>query len=467
MVRGSGSHSGRIGRKEEKNPRGSREGIHKERHQDVRRGHGVTGWLSVIVKVQARILHGNGLGLSEGTTDPVTLKVLSWNVAGLSEESTDTILSQISTLTEWDVLLLQDCSRQLDGVNVGVHEQLTPRRTGGRTAMPSSHHTSAMERTSESCWESEQTDSRAGWTVDHHFGPSASQREKVGEGFQKSFDRNSGFHERLGQHLILCGDFNESFYGLTDCHHVGESIPRPRTLTATNDTMRALASHAVVAEMDLTVTNACGRRLRTGTVHMMQLDGTWRRADTNGPHHGVEETGSKTGASTGLRLVQDGSQGGACFFFGESETEILCETWSDFAWLLTDSKNWAAMAPPACGHCKGAQFDKDQRDDWDRAQARNSSVAEERRTALRANRAQQTLSGNLEKRVSAGKGKTFDQDQGEWRENSQGNTKVNISIRVRVRNKRTPKQFSQTSSKTSIQFLPTKKMPPNPRDSTG
>ena len=56
MVRGSGSHSGRIARKEEKKPRGSREGIHKERHQDVRRGHGRTGWLSVIVKVQTRIL---------------------------------------------------------------------------------------------------------------------------------------------------------------------------------------------------------------------------------------------------------------------------------------------------------------------------------------------------------------------------------------------------------------------------
>ena len=34
------------------NPRGGREGIHRERHQDVRR-HGRTGWLAVIVEVQA------------------------------------------------------------------------------------------------------------------------------------------------------------------------------------------------------------------------------------------------------------------------------------------------------------------------------------------------------------------------------------------------------------------------------
>ena len=140
------------------------------------------------------------------------------------------------------------------------------------------------------------------------------QREKVGEGFQKSFDRNSGFHERLGQHLILCGDFNESFYGLTDCHHVGESIPRPRTLTATNDTSTS-------------ITRRCGRngpdgdeRLWTqaqnrNCTHDAAGRNLERRADTNGLHHDLEETGSKTGASTGLRLVQDGSQGGACCFF--------------------------------------------------------------------------------------------------------------------------------------------------------
>ena len=65
---------------------------------------------------------------------------------------------------------------------------------------------------------------------------------------------------RPGQHLILGGDFNVSLYGLTDCHHVGESIPRPRTLLDTNeldtnDSLRARALHTFVAELDLTVTN--------------------------------------------------------------------------------------------------------------------------------------------------------------------------------------------------------------------
>ena len=47
-------------------------------------------------------------------------------MAGLSEDSTDTFLSQISMPTYWNVLLLQECFRKLDGVNVGAHELFTP-----------------------------------------------------------------------------------------------------------------------------------------------------------------------------------------------------------------------------------------------------------------------------------------------------------------------------------------------------
>ena len=60
---------------------------------------------------------------------------------------------------------------------------------------------------------------------------------------------------RPGQHQILGGDFNVSLHGLTDYHHGGESIPRPRTLLDTNDSLRAIALHTVVTELDLTVTN--------------------------------------------------------------------------------------------------------------------------------------------------------------------------------------------------------------------
>ena len=61
---------------------------------------------------------------------------------------------------------------------------------------------------------------------------------------------------RPKQHVILGGDFNAGLYGMTDFFHVGDSIPRPRTLVDTNDSQRARALHTVVAELDLTVTNA-------------------------------------------------------------------------------------------------------------------------------------------------------------------------------------------------------------------
>ena len=66
----------------------------------------------------------------------MSLKVLSWNVAGLSEDSTDIFLSQISMLTDWDVLLLQECFRKLDGVNVDAHEVFTPSELLGGLRCP-------------------------------------------------------------------------------------------------------------------------------------------------------------------------------------------------------------------------------------------------------------------------------------------------------------------------------------------
>ena len=39
--------------------------------------------------------------------------------------ATDIFLSQISMLVDWDVLLLQECFRKLDGVDVGEHELFT------------------------------------------------------------------------------------------------------------------------------------------------------------------------------------------------------------------------------------------------------------------------------------------------------------------------------------------------------
>ena len=39
-------------------------------------------------------------------------------------------------LTDWDVLLLQECFRKLDGVNVGAHEQFTKSELVGGLRCP-------------------------------------------------------------------------------------------------------------------------------------------------------------------------------------------------------------------------------------------------------------------------------------------------------------------------------------------
>ena len=131
--------------KKRKTARDDGEGI-QERCQNGRRCHGLFGRFSVVMRVQTRILQEifecqqhekeRVSGLSNAATDPVSLKVLSWNVAGLAENCTDIFLSQISMLADWVVLLLQECFRKLDGVDVGVHELFTPSELLGRLRCP-------------------------------------------------------------------------------------------------------------------------------------------------------------------------------------------------------------------------------------------------------------------------------------------------------------------------------------------
>ena len=93
------------------------------------------------------------------------------------------------------------------------------------TAMSDSHRESEMVRTIKGCWRCEQTDyGRAGWTDDFHFSPFAAQRKDFGR-VLIGFDGNPGIRE---------------WETLTDFYHVEESIPRPRTLLDTNDSLHTL-----------------------------------------------------------------------------------------------------------------------------------------------------------------------------------------------------------------------------------
>ena len=140
--------------------------------------------------------------------------------------------------------------------------------------------------------------SRAGGTDDYHFSPFASQ------------------------HLILGGYFNVSLHGLTDYHHVGESIPRLRTLLDTNDSLRASS-----------IAHCCGRAGLDGrATHTLQLVGPRGSVDTWTIVF-FKEVRNETRASAGLRLFQDRSQGGVCCSYTENENEVYDEERCELAWL--------------------------------------------------------------------------------------------------------------------------------------
>ena len=184
-------------------------------------------------------------------------------------DSTDIFLSQISMLTDWDVLLLQECFRKLDGVNVGAHELFTPSELLGGLRCP------AVIVNRKWKGQSMIVGCAARWTaveLDGQMTFISHKGKKMGEFDAVLMEIQEFLNGRPKQHLILGGDFNVSLYGMTDFFHVGESIPRPRTLVDTNDSLRARALHTMVAELDLTVTNRWDeRRHTTRAFHTIKL----------------------------------------------------------------------------------------------------------------------------------------------------------------------------------------------------
>ena len=137
------------------------------------------------MRVQKRLEEENEFGTVECCDRSGVLKVLSWNVAGLAEDCTDIFLSQISMLADYDVLLLQECFRKLDGVNVGAHELFTPSELLRGLRCPAV----IVDRK----WKGQSKivggAARAGWTADPHFSTLASQRKKTGR-IRGCFDGN-------------------------------------------------------------------------------------------------------------------------------------------------------------------------------------------------------------------------------------------------------------------------------------
>ena len=249
--------------KEAKTARDDREGI-KERCQNGR-CHGRFGWFSVVMRVQTRILQE----ISECKQHEKEKEFGSVECCDRSG-----VLESVELECGWSVRRLYRHfpvadfnARRLGCVAVVRMFQKTgwggcwcarivhAVRTLGRIAMSGSYRQSDLERTIEDAVE---LDGQL-TLISAHLPRKGS---KLGE-FEATLTELQEFlNGRPKQHVILGGDFNVNLFGMTDYLQVGESIPRPRTLVDTNDSLRARALHTMVTELDLTVTN------------------TWMNADT-------------------------------------------------------------------------------------------------------------------------------------------------------------------------------------------
>ena len=252
---------------------------------------------------------------------------------------------------------------------------------------------------------------------------------------------------RPKQHVILGGDFNASLYGMTDFFHVGESIPRPRTLVDTNDSLRARALHTTVTELDLTVTNTwmnadteqelftlsswsnladsltqmdsimTSRNLEMK--HVQILDSDWFQTD----HRAVLAVLS---LNTSMRYTLRNGMNLRGWEPDEAWHTMAAET-------LTDCENWNAMVPllmeTAMAHRKMETKEMSVTE-----MELKSLLLKKKKTGRHLERTELkfVLPSNLEKAESAEARETPEQDQGECRdgESTQENAKQEFQLEL-------------------------------------
>ena len=344
-------------------------------------------------------------------------------------------------------------SEKLDGVNVGAHESFTPSELLGGLRCPAVIVNQKWKGQSKivggaARWTAVELDGQLTFISAHlpHKG------KKLGEFEAALMEIQEFLNGRPKHHVILGGDFNVNLFGMTDfpCGRVDsetENVGRHERFTAsesfTHDGDRTgLDGDKHVDE----------RRHRTRAFHAFQLVKPRRLVDTSGLHHDFEKTGHETSTGSGLRLVQDRSQSGACSSFVETENEVHDEERCKPAWLgarrfLTQSgcRNADGLAElehdgtSAFGNGGGSQKIGNQGDVSDRIGAQiTSAEKEENRTVPRAIRIELALSRNLEKEKSVETRETLGQDQGECGdgESTQENAKQAFQLELDLKRRK-------------------------------
>ena len=200
-------------------------------------------------------------------------------MAGLSEDSTDIFLSQISMLTDWDVMLLQECFRKQDGVNVAAHELFTPSELVRGLQCPAV--------TIHQRWrgQSKAVGGASRWTAVELDGQmtiiSAHVLHKERHwGFRVGSDVNPRFHEReIGTPLDPGWRLQCEFVRIDRQSSRGRVDSKTENVDCTRFT-HCRDRNGLDGDEHLD-----GRRHRVGIVHTVQLDGLWRRVDTHGFYH--------------------------------------------------------------------------------------------------------------------------------------------------------------------------------------
>ena len=206
--------------------------------------------------------------------------------------------------TDWDVLLLQECFRKLDGVNVGAHELCTPSELVVGLRCP------AVIMHQRWSGQSNAVGGASRWTAVELDGqmtiisvPFASQKEEIGR-IRVSFDGNPGIREWETQTTCDLG-----WRLQCEVMRIDRLFPCGRVDSQTKNaggherlTARASFTHRRGRTGLDDDEHLDERRHRTRAFHTIQLVKSRWFVDTNGFHHDFEKTGNETYAGSGLRF---------------------------------------------------------------------------------------------------------------------------------------------------------------------
>ena len=286
------------------------------------------------------------------------LTIVQDHTAGGQGSLSRTRSARNEMLTDWDVFLLQECLRKLDGVNFGAHELFKlselvgglrcpavifhQRRSGQSKAVGGASRGTAVELDGQMTVIAAHLPHKRQKLRDFEYVLTENQDFTSGTGTTPDSGRRLQCELLRIDRLSSCGRVDSKT----------ENVDGQKRFTACKSFTHCSGRTGLDRDEHLD-----GRRLTTGAVHTLQLDGPSRRINANG---------SKTGRKCWTLTASRQTTGRCCYSFVEGENEIHCEKRCELAWLearrlwqraaaetLTDWENWDFDGASALGNRKG------------------------------------------------------------------------------------------------------------------